>query len=80
MLFLGAFTPLTMEGNIIVNGGLASCYATVDHDLAHVGVTPIRWYPRMMDLIFGEGGGFSIYVITAEDMAKWMRLLPLVTP
>ena len=77
-MFLGAFTPLTMEGNIIVNGVLASCYATVDHDVAHVGVIPIRWFPRIMDFIFGENNGFSIFAITAEDMAQWMS--PLVTP
>ena len=75
ILSVGAYTPLTLEGKIIVDGVLASCYATVDHDLAHVGVTPIRWFPGMMELIFGENYGFSLYAKTAEDMAKWMSLL-----
>ena len=41
----GAFTPVTMEGNIVVDGVLASCYAFADHDLAHIGITPMRWFP-----------------------------------
>ena len=32
---LGAYTPVTVEGNIAVDGVLASCYAFADHDLAH---------------------------------------------
>ena len=32
----GAFTPVTMEGNIIVDGVLTSCYASASHDLAHI--------------------------------------------
>ena len=63
------------KGTLLLTGVLASCYATVDHDLVHVGVTPIRWFPGMMGLIFGENYGFSLYAKTAEDMAKWMSLL-----
>jgi hypothetical protein len=38
-------TPLTFEGNIIVNNLLASCYATFNHQLMHFLTTPIRyWY------------------------------------
>ena len=81
MLFLGAYTPLTMEGNIIVEEVLASCYAFGNHDFAHVGVTPIRWFKRiMMKLIFGQNNGFSVYAITAEAMAQCMLWLALVTP
>ena len=31
-----------MEGNIIVDGVLASCYASVDHDLGHIAMVPMR--------------------------------------
>ena len=30
--FLGVFVPVTMEGNIMVDGVLAFCYASADHD------------------------------------------------
>ena len=32
--------PLTEEGNIVVDGVLASCYASFDHDLAHIAMVP----------------------------------------
>ena len=41
IVFLGAFVPLTMKGNIVVDGVLASCYASFDHDLAHFVMTPM---------------------------------------
>ena len=40
-LLLGAYTPLTKEGNIVVDGVLASCYAFSNHDLAHTAMAPI---------------------------------------
>ena len=33
---LGAYVPLTEDGNILVDGVLASCYASFDHGLAHL--------------------------------------------
>ena len=43
-----------MEGNILVDGVLASCYASVNHDLAHVGMKPLLWFPSIMELLLGE--------------------------
>jgi hypothetical protein len=38
-------TPLTFEGNIIVNNLIGSCYATYTHQFMHMLTTPIRyWY------------------------------------
>ena len=53
-IFAGAYTPLTMEGNILVDGILASCYASFDHELAHVVMKPLLWFPSIMNLLFGE--------------------------
>ena len=74
ILSSGAFTPITEEGNIVVNDVLASCYASVDHDLAHIGVTPIRRFPMMIELVFGKDNGLSIYASSTEDMSKWLFL------
>ena len=41
LLFLGAYVPLTADGNIVVDQILASCYASFDHDLAHLMMMPM---------------------------------------
>ena len=41
--------PLTAEGTIVVDGVLASCYASFDHDWAHLLTTPIRWFPGLFE-------------------------------
>ena len=52
--------PLTMEGNIVVDGVLASCYASCDHDVANWAMSPLKWFPEMLNWIFdgAEGMGF----------------------
>ena len=70
--FSGACVPLTRGGNIIVDGVLASCYASVDHDLAHFVMTPIQWFPEIMQWIFGEVNGSSAFAQIADAWAKWV--------
>ena len=57
---------------MIVDEVLASCYATVDHDEAHIMMTPIRWFPQTMDWISGEENELKALVPIAEKFAKWM--------
>ena len=57
--FPGIYVPLTMEGNIVVDGVLASCYAIVDHDIAQIVMKPIQWYPDVVELDFGDENGVS---------------------
>ena len=68
----GAFTPVTMEGNNVVDGVLASCFAIYDHDLAHAVMTPILWFPEMTGLIFGQDQGSLGYVRFLKDVGKWV--------
>ena len=70
LCFLGAYVPLTTEGNIIVDGVLASCYPSADHDSAHLGMKPLHWFPEIIQWIFGEENGFSAYVRIAEELGK----------
>ena len=58
----GAYVPVTMKGNIIVDGVLASCYGTTDHDLAHLMMSPMRFIPGIMEWIFGQEGGSQVYM------------------
>ena len=64
-----------MEGNIIVDGVLASCYPSVDHDLAHLAMAPISWFPENTEWIFGVENAFQVYVRIAEEFGN--RFLPL---
>ena len=54
----GVFAPLTLEGTIIVDGALASCYAVVnDHRLAHTTLAPLRFLYRSMPSLLRERQG-----------------------
>ena len=70
LCFSGAYVPLTEEGNIMVNGVLASCYASFDHNLAHVVMAPLQWFPEMMQLIFGEQNGSPVFVDIVKYLGK----------
>ena len=69
---LGAFVPLTMDGNIVVDGVLASCYADSDHDLAHFAMTPMQWIPQVMEWLFGEETGFAVFVSVTREFGILM--------
>ena len=41
----GYYSPMTKQGNIIVQNVLASCYASFDnHNLMHFAFAPFRWF------------------------------------
>ena len=69
---LGAYVPLTDEGNIVVDGILASCYASFDHDLAHFAMTPIKWFPGLMEWIFGDNNGMQGYLSIAKTIGRYL--------
>ena len=69
---LGAFTPLTMEGNIIIDGVLTSCYVFADHDLAHIAMAPVRWFPYIVESIVGTKNDSPEFVNVAQDLAQWL--------
>ena len=69
---LGAFTPVIMEGNIFVDGVLASCYASYDHTLAHSAMTPIRWFPRITEWIFGRESESLVFANISKNLGKWL--------
>ena len=72
--FTGAYVPLVMEGKIIVDEVLASCYADFHHDLAHLTMVPMQRFSVVMNWIFGEDAGFSVFVSTARGLG--ILLLP----
>ena len=64
--------PLTAEGNILVDGVLASCYADFPHYLAHLTMMPMQRYSKVMEWIFGDDVGFQVYVSSAMKLGKLM--------
>ena len=65
--FIGAYVPLTKEGSLVVDGILASCYASFDHDLGHIAITPIQWFPEIIEWFFG---GFPDYVGISKMLGR----------
>ena len=55
-----------MEGKIIVDGVLTSCYADSNHDLAHLAMIPMQRFSEVLSWIFGEDTGFPVFVSTAR--------------
>ncbi|ELU16390.1 hypothetical protein CAPTEDRAFT_213608 [Capitella teleta] len=45
----GAYVPLTESGTLLVDDALVSCYASFDHDIAHLAMTPLRWFPWLLN-------------------------------
>ena len=58
----------------MVDGVLASCYATVDRDIAQILMKPIQWYPDVIELVFGDDNGVSAYVNVANTIGRWFLL------
>ena len=59
-----------MDGNIVVDGVLASCYASVDHDLSNLAMTPIKWFPSMIEWIFGDDNGLQTYTNMFKPLGR----------
>ena len=73
-IFPGLFAPLTVAGDIVVDGVLASCYAEFDHDLAHIVMTPLKWFPGIINWIFGDDKGFTTFVKMAVNFGEFCNV------
>ena len=61
-----------MEGNIVVDGVLASCYAVVDHGIVQMVMKPIQWYCDVVKLVFGDENGASAYISVVRTIGRWL--------
>ncbi|XP_022622906.1 sonic hedgehog protein [Seriola lalandi dorsalis] len=51
----GSFAPVTVQGTVVVDQVLASCYAAIeDHDLAHWALAPVRLAHWVSSLLFSS--------------------------
>ena len=61
-----------MEGGIVVDEVLASCYADFGHDLAHIMMTPMQWFSGKIEWIFGDDTRFQVYVSMFRELGILM--------
>ena len=55
----------------MVDEVLASCYPSTDRDMAHVVMTPMRWFSGFMEPIFGfDSDGHQAFAVTLECLCK----------
>ena len=53
----GLVAPVTMEGNVIVDDVLSSCYAMIsDHEIAHMAFGPLRLVHNYAPSLWNTGG------------------------
>ncbi|UJR06987.1 hypothetical protein I4U23_011275 [Adineta vaga] len=64
-----AYAPLTLEGTLIVNDVIVSCYGTLKHSFVHLLMTPRRWllYSIYQVISFIKG---PIYMKEHEDFLE----------
>ena len=62
----------------MVDEVLASCYAFINHELAHIGMMPIQWFPEIIQWVFGEDDGFSTFAKTTKELWESGLLLELL--
>ena len=55
----------------MVDGVLASCYPSADHDLLDFGMLPLRWFAEAIEWIIGDDNGVSGYVKITAHLAQW---------
>ena len=61
---------MTEDGNIVVDRVLASCYASFNHDLAHIAMKPIQWYPDIVEWVFGMHNKHPSYVSIVKEFGN----------
>lgn len=44
----GAWAPLTTSGTLLVDGFLASCYASFPHDYSELAFAPVKMFPKFL--------------------------------
>ncbi|XP_067140721.1 sonic hedgehog protein-like [Centruroides vittatus] len=65
----GAYVPLTQTGTLLVDGILASCYASYDHYWGQIFLSPVRWFPNIFNQNSLQPVGVMPYVKILKFLA-----------
>ena len=57
-----------------MDGVLASCYASFNHDTQHIVMKPLLWFPSMMDMLLGEEKSIHSYVTILQHVSGVMSV------
>ncbi|XP_018550905.1 sonic hedgehog protein [Lates calcarifer] len=84
----GSFAPVTVQGTVVVDQVLASCYAAIeDHDLAHWALAPVRLAHWVSSLIFSsqpqasaQNDGVHWYSKILYQLGTWLLDSHLIHP
>lgn len=76
----GSFAPVTVQGTVVVDQVLASCYAVIeDHDLAHWALAPVRLAHWLSSLLFtsqrhasAQNDGVHWYSKMLHGLGTWL--------
>lgn len=76
----GSYAPVTVQGTVVVDQVLASCYAVIeDHDLAHWALAPVRLAHWVSSLLFssqpqvsGQKDGVHWYSKILYQLGTWL--------
>ena len=64
----GLYSPLTSQGNIIVDNILASCYSDFEsHELQHLAFLPVRWLYAFSEIIAPMKNNDTANGVISED-------------
>ena len=56
-----------------MDGILASCYASTDHDFAHFMMTAVPFFPGLVEWMFDkETGSNDLFISVSEVFGKWV--------
>ena len=71
----GAYVPLTEHGTLLVDGVLCSSYANGPHDVAHLMLTPARWFPSVF---LDDKEGEKVIATAAKHAGYYLNKLGLL--
>ena len=76
----GYYSPLTLEGTVVVDGFLASCYASYPHWVANMALFPARTWPSIFLGADGDAEGTGSFVKLIKKIGDMMQLRNAAVP